>query len=149
MGRCEASTQNNIQQECLLTARTENFISHSDNNNFVVNLYALHNAEAIRNALPANLTRPQPLHNDREQLHFELAAKLRVTQTDKRAKTQEKRKATMAAKKAQQQKRLLEEEEGTDVSETEGIGDIEDHLDYIDVHGESEPDQSRKRRRVN
>lgn len=59
---------------------------------------ALHNATLLRRALPIALTVPRPLYLDRKAHHTNIAATLRVSQVVKRARTQEKRKATIAAK---------------------------------------------------
>jgi hypothetical protein len=61
---------------------------------------AIHNATLLRRALPIALTVPQPLYLDRKSHHYGITTGLRVTQMMKRARTQEKRKATLAAKTA-------------------------------------------------
>lgn len=75
-------------------------ISHADDDNFLICTYALHNANMLRRALPRILTTPKPLYEDRRAHHYDVAARLRVSQAAKRSLTQQKRKATLAAKKA-------------------------------------------------
>ncbi|KAJ6622371.1 hypothetical protein B0H10DRAFT_1684823, partial [Mycena sp. CBHHK59/15] len=67
-------------QERQETARTTQFISHGDDDHFVVNMAALHNATLLRRALPVALTVPRPLYSDRKTHHFTTAAGLRVSQ---------------------------------------------------------------------
>jgi hypothetical protein len=59
----------------------------------------------VRKVLSQSLSKPKPLYDDRRAHHNALAKGLRVHQTAKRTKTQEKRKATLAAKKAQKRSR--------------------------------------------
>lgn len=125
-----------------MTSQLEKLISHTDDSHFIVNLFALHNAEYIRSILPRHLTGPTSLHLDRKSLHFDLATKLRITQTEKRAKTQEKRQATLAAKKAKQKQQLEPEMECNSDEEQDSVSG--DMLDDIQV---TEP--AHKRRRVN
>jgi hypothetical protein len=75
-------------------------------------MFALHNATLLRKVLPRALTKPTPLHDDRKAFHTSLATKLRVSQTEKRAETQKKRKATMATKRAKKRKRNEDMEAG-------------------------------------
>ncbi|TFY58537.1 hypothetical protein EVG20_g8108 [Dentipellis fragilis] len=60
-------------------------IQHSDDNAFIINLHALHNAIVLRESLPRHLTEPQPYLSDRAKVHQEIAARLRVTGPAKRA----------------------------------------------------------------
>lgn len=75
-------------------------IYHADDDHFLICTYALHNANMLRRALPRVLTTPKPLYEDRRAQHYDVAARLRVSQAAKRNLTQQKRKATLAAKKA-------------------------------------------------
>jgi len=106
-------------------------MDHADDNVFVINLYALHNATLLRKALAQHLTKSKPLYEDRSSHHNILAAALRVSQKDKRTKTQEKRKATLAVKKAQKRKR----EEAMDENELSDIGenDLADKRPRLDT----------------
>lgn len=94
-------------------------VKHLDDDHFVVNMYGLHNANLLRNAIPRELASPKPIYADRRAHHDDHAATLRISQTEKRAVTQAKRKATMEAKKA---KKLLEQ--GNNSSEGEN-GEVE------------------------
>ncbi|KIK02140.1 hypothetical protein K443DRAFT_122032 [Laccaria amethystina LaAM-08-1] len=88
------------RQEHELTLRMNKFISHADDNHFLICTYALHNANMLHQALPCILIRLKPLYEDRRAHHYDVAARLHISQTAKRSVTQQKRKATLAAKKA-------------------------------------------------
>lgn len=92
-------------------------------------MHALHNASLIRKLLPRTLTAPAPLFADRRARHYELAALLRVSQADKREKTEAKKKATRETNKAKKAARgqptaaarpHLNEEAATEVESEEG-----------------------------
>ncbi|KAJ3860656.1 hypothetical protein EV359DRAFT_48713, partial [Lentinula novae-zelandiae] len=55
------------------------YIEHTDDKQFVIYMHALHNANSIRTLLPRNLTKPIPLHSDREKWHHDIATSLRTT----------------------------------------------------------------------
>ncbi|KAJ7756797.1 hypothetical protein DFH07DRAFT_773023 [Mycena maculata] len=95
---CQPTALHPIVQERQETAQSTKLISHGDDDHFIVNMAALHNATLLRRALPIALTVPRPLYSDRKAHHYGIAVGLRVSQVMKRARTQEKRKATMAAK---------------------------------------------------
>ncbi|KAJ3803570.1 hypothetical protein F5876DRAFT_54308 [Lentinula aff. lateritia] len=92
---CSATGTRAVIQERKTTERTTQYIEHTDDKRFVINMHALHNANSIRTLLPRNLTKPIPLHSDREKWHHDIATSLRTTQTEKRKKTQEKHKKTL------------------------------------------------------
>ncbi|KAK7463484.1 hypothetical protein VKT23_006832 [Stygiomarasmius scandens] len=77
-------------------------IEHVDDQRYIVNMHALHNAARLRKYLPRYMTVPRPLYPDRRKRHDELATALRVTEAEKRVKRKEKAAATRAenAKKA-------------------------------------------------
>jgi hypothetical protein len=105
-------------------------IAHSDDAHFVVNLHALHNAIFIQKYLPRHLTAPKPLHADRQAWHHKIAALLRISQTDKRARSAAKAKATRQAKKLQNQREaviaapMIEERVDDDDGEAVEINDL-------------------------
>jgi hypothetical protein len=100
MARCQPSALRPQMQERQETSRTVALIAHEDDNHFVINLHALHNATLLRKILPRQLTAPKPLYEDRRARHNEIAAGLRITQAEKRARTAAKTKATRDANKA-------------------------------------------------
>ena len=116
------------QQERQATTRTEKIIKHADDDHFVVNMYALHNATRLWNALPSSLKDPRPLYTDRRAHHDALAVELHMTQTEKRAQAQASRKATNDAKKAKKRKRT---------TKAEAEDDMDDN-DTFSVHGSEE-----------
>ncbi|KAJ3858547.1 hypothetical protein EV359DRAFT_52091 [Lentinula novae-zelandiae] len=83
---CSATGMRAVIQERKTTERTMQYIEHTDDKQFVINMHALHNANSIRTLLPRNLTKPIPLHSDREKWHHDIATSLRTTQTEKRKK---------------------------------------------------------------
>lgn len=81
-------------------------MEHSDDRHFVINIHALHNATLIWKIIPPRLTLPACIYPDCQAHYFKLAAKLRVSQAEKREATKAKRAATKntnLAKKAAQQ----------------------------------------------
>ncbi|KAH7875341.1 uncharacterized protein C8R40DRAFT_1272362 [Lentinula edodes] len=92
---------------------------------YLINTHALHNAHLIRKLLPRELTAPQTLHNDREAYHYEIAEKLRVSQTSKRdtgcqQKKREEHNAQMAGNHTQNAGELVESDEDDDDSDENG-----------------------------
>lgn len=65
-------------------------------------MHALHNANLIRDTLPAALYKPQPIFLDRQAKHDEFAVGLRVIGPKKRDEQKEKSKATRAKNKAKE-----------------------------------------------
>ncbi|KAJ7474227.1 hypothetical protein FB451DRAFT_1351527 [Mycena latifolia] len=107
---CQPTALRWVVQERQETLQTTKLICHEDDDHFIVNMAALHNATLLRRVLPIALTVPRPIHLDRKAHHFEIAAGLRVSQVVKRARTQEKRKATIAAKKSKAASARIQEE---------------------------------------
>ena len=94
LGKCHPSVLHHQMQERQETSRTVSLISHEGDGCFVINMHALHNATLLHNILPRHLTAPKYLYTDRMAQHHEVAAQLRVTQVEKRARTAVKSKAT-------------------------------------------------------
>ncbi|KAJ3803834.1 hypothetical protein F5876DRAFT_54069, partial [Lentinula aff. lateritia] len=93
---CQASGTTKQKQERQQSNITFKTIQHVDDQKFIINTHALHNAHHLRRFLPRYLTVPCPLYPDRKQWHRELAGKLVVTQVEKRAKTNRKAAETRA-----------------------------------------------------
>ncbi|KAJ7902849.1 hypothetical protein B0H14DRAFT_3079952 [Mycena olivaceomarginata] len=96
--KCQPTALRPVVQERQETSRSTQLISHEDNDHFVVNMAAVHNATLLCRALPIALTVPRPIYVDRKAHHQAMATGLRDSQKMKRIRTQEKRKATMATK---------------------------------------------------
>lgn len=64
----------------------------------MINMHALHNAHLIRdsNVLPRALTKPVLVYENRSQTHAEFAARLRQSESQKRATTKAKKDAEKA-----------------------------------------------------
>ncbi|KAJ7853452.1 hypothetical protein B0H13DRAFT_1904041 [Mycena leptocephala] len=93
---CQPTAVRRVVQERQETSQTAPLIAHADDNHFCINMAAIH----IRRV-------PRPIYLDRKADHYGIATHLQVSQTMKRGRTQEKRKATLAAKVAK--KGLVEE----------------------------------------
>jgi len=117
MAKCEASDFWEQVQERQVTSRKEGFIKHQDDNNFVINMYAIHNATLLRKSLPHHLTAPKLLYSDRRLHHGKVAAGLRVSQTAKRVQAQAKRKETQARNAEKKRKRQEAMESDNDDAE--------------------------------
>jgi len=52
---CQAIGQEEVRQEQEITGKTRSIVVHADEDCFVVNTHALHNAKYIRAALPPRL----------------------------------------------------------------------------------------------
>ncbi|KAJ3726425.1 hypothetical protein DFJ43DRAFT_568517 [Lentinula guzmanii] len=104
LANCQPTRHTRQIQERQVTERTQLLLQHSDDDNFVVNMYALHNAMLLRQALPRELSQPIPLYSDRQLRHAEVARILVVDQAKKRAHTQEKTQATRKRKKEEAEK---------------------------------------------
>jgi len=122
MANCEASILREQVQEWQVTTQTENFIKHKDNNHFIINMYAIHNATLLCKSLPQYLTAPKALHQNRQIHHTTVATGLRVNQTAKRARAQEKHKEMQARNAEKKRKR----QEAMDSNDDEEIGDGEE-----------------------
>ena len=107
-------------QEREITFQTISLLAHADDDHFIVNMAALHNSTLLRRALPRALTVPRPLYTDRKAHHFEVAARLRMSQTEKRAETQEKRRNTLAKKAADGS--VISDSAMMDVDQVTGVG---------------------------
>ncbi|EIW73880.1 hypothetical protein CONPUDRAFT_25752, partial [Coniophora puteana RWD-64-598 SS2] len=90
-GGCMAQASHNERQERQETTRVVHAIQHSDDDQFILNLHALHNAGHIRKLLPRNLVAVKPLYADRKLHHCMAASKLRTDNAQKREKAQAKR----------------------------------------------------------
>ncbi|KAJ6623002.1 hypothetical protein B0H10DRAFT_1944299 [Mycena sp. CBHHK59/15] len=110
-----------VMQERQETSQTTKLLSHGDDEHFVVNMAALHNATLLCRNLPVALTVPRPLYADRQAHHHQVAIDLRAVQTLKRARTQEKRQAPLKVKKIAQR--------GTNTSDKESEAEEDNDLD--------------------
>jgi hypothetical protein len=144
VGCCRPSALQPQRQEHHETSRMTDLIAHQDDDHFILNLHALHNATLIHKILPCHLTVPKPLYEDRQARHFEIAAELWVSQAEKRARSAAKAKATKAAKKAKNHtmQGSINEERDPDM---EGSGCEEMGSD--DSEGGVQPQGSNKQRR--
>lgn len=70
-----------------------------DNNRFVINTHAFHNAARLRAVLPRALTQPLPLHANRNDWLRQIGQKAYDATAAKKRATNEKRAATVARKR--------------------------------------------------
>jgi hypothetical protein len=127
-------------QEHQETSQSIKLLAHGDDNHFVINMAGIHNATLVRRNLPVALTVPWPLYLDREAHHHQVAVGLRVAQTLKRVRTQEKRRATMKAKQ------LAKAGTGTGGSDEEDEENDSDAEEILDREVQSEVVRGKKRR---
>ncbi|KAJ3792239.1 hypothetical protein GGU11DRAFT_760921 [Lentinula aff. detonsa] len=99
LGNCQPTRRVNQIQERVITERVQQLLEHTDDDNFIVNMYALHNAAVLREALPRSLWKLVPLYDNRRLRHDELVQTFAITSAEKRANTQEKAQATKARNK--------------------------------------------------
>ncbi|KAJ3509005.1 hypothetical protein NLJ89_g5450 [Agrocybe chaxingu] len=146
LAKCEASTVRHLTQERQETGRNEKAIKHNDDSHFIINTFAIHNGSLLRNILPRELAAPRPLEADRQEYHAKLAAQLRVTQTEKRSRTQEKRRQTTAANKAKRKRILEEREDDSDGDDSDSTSESDvDEMEVVEE--EQRPQRKRQRRR--
>ncbi|KAJ7902860.1 hypothetical protein B0H14DRAFT_2329467 [Mycena olivaceomarginata] len=100
MGSCKPGISRKERQE-RETNRDTMLIKHSDDDQFILNMSALHNFVQLRRVLPQSLTKLTASHEDRLGFHKKMAAQASSTRTKKRKKTAEKRRATAAAKRTE------------------------------------------------
>jgi hypothetical protein len=99
MYHCAPTSSERLQQERVSTALTAQLIKHSDDDHFIINMHALHNAYPLRKALPSQLVQQRPLFDDRFAHHAAQIGSVRASQAAKRAETARKAKATREANK--------------------------------------------------
>ncbi|KAJ7165182.1 hypothetical protein C8R46DRAFT_859502, partial [Mycena filopes] len=88
------------RQGRIITAATQLPLAvHTVDDDYLVNMHALHNAHLIRDTLPREFTAPRPYLTDRIAKHNELAAQLRISGPVKRAETVAKRADTLQKNK--------------------------------------------------
>ncbi|KAJ3727978.1 hypothetical protein C8R42DRAFT_755961 [Lentinula raphanica] len=104
LAKCQPTHRVHQIQERQITERTQLLLKHTDDDNFVINMYALHNAMVLRETLPCTLWQPSPLYEDRQARHHEIAVTLATEQGEKRAQTREKTRATKEHNKAAAQR---------------------------------------------
>ncbi|KAJ7606159.1 hypothetical protein DFH06DRAFT_1107659 [Mycena polygramma] len=124
--KCAPTALRPVMQERQETSQTTKLVAHGDDEHFVINMAGIHNATILRRNLPLALTVPRALYLDRQAHHHEVAIRLRASQILKRARTQEKRRATLKAKKIAQGVQSSDEgsdEGGKESEEDEGEGE--------------------------
>jgi hypothetical protein len=125
---CQASGSRAVRQERLSSGREARFVEHVDDEHFVINMHAMHNAHLIRRVLPRDLIRPRHLYKNRVKRHHEMSKGMHSAQTQKRAETVAKAQATRAknaARKAAKKdaevqglkRRRIDDAEGDDEGE--------------------------------
>ncbi|KAJ7343257.1 hypothetical protein DFH08DRAFT_915165 [Mycena albidolilacea] len=140
MGNCKPGISHKERQEREETNWETMLIKHADDNQFVLNISALHNF--------AKLRRLTALHEDRAKFHKEMTAQASSIRTKKRKKTAEKRRATAAAKR--QEAEQAEEGEESENSEEEPETNQEERLHNEEEEEEEEENteqRGKKRRR--
>ncbi|TRM55333.1 hypothetical protein BD626DRAFT_444655 [Schizophyllum amplum] len=105
---CKSFVQVTEVQEHQKTDRQRSLLKHEDDDHFIVNIYAIHNAVELRRAISRELMKPIPLFADRRAHHDANAYKLREKEVGRRAMLAQRRAEKKAAKEAEAQKARLE-----------------------------------------
>ncbi|KAJ7888627.1 hypothetical protein B0H14DRAFT_3081939 [Mycena olivaceomarginata] len=137
--------------DCQPTLKSTDLIKHTDDDDFVLNLSALHNFVRVCRVLPRHVTALKPLIQDRVEFHKEASLKAQAARMTKRQQTAAKKHEKAEAKKreaaeaeaaAQRAENADEEEEE---EEDESIREAEDEDIAVVPH---RTQNTRKRRRV-
>ena len=91
---CTPSSSTYEIQEREQTQRQSVCISHVDEDHFVLNTFALHNAHTLAQILPRHIIQPSPLIADRIQHHRAIAQTLQEVALEKRELNKAKRELT-------------------------------------------------------
>ncbi|THU88819.1 hypothetical protein K435DRAFT_729596 [Dendrothele bispora CBS 962.96] len=94
LNHCQLTGKKAVRQERKETSQHVAVLAHVNDDNFIINTHALHNATLLRQLLPRALTEPRPLRENRQAYHLEVSKKYQDDQEKKRKATSEKRKAT-------------------------------------------------------
>lgn len=93
---CQPTGRRTVIQEHQETSQTIPVIEHVDNNRFVINMHAFHNAALLRTALGRDLTQPVPITANRAEWLKGKAGEARTMLVDKHARTVAKAAETRA-----------------------------------------------------
>ncbi|EIN03271.1 hypothetical protein PUNSTDRAFT_78462 [Punctularia strigosozonata HHB-11173 SS5] len=86
-GQCGATGRRNRKQERQESGITERFIEHNEQEqSYVINTHAFHNAHLLRRCLPRSLWEPAPYFEDRKAHHYAAAREYQKSQQHKRTK---------------------------------------------------------------
>ncbi|TDL13734.1 hypothetical protein BD410DRAFT_779140, partial [Rickenella mellea] len=136
---CAASGTRSQHQERRETTATIAVIEHNDDDYFIVNMHALHNAALLRQTLPRELTKPKEFSTDRESTILNIAAAARPKQAAKRAQTNAKAKATREKNKENQLKYSQPSGSGVQAAADDIEAVLEDEGIYIDQSLDAPP----------
>ena len=96
LAKCSATGTRPRVQDRTDSEAMEQFLIHEPIDRYLINTHSFHNADLLREALPRSRVAPQPMFNDREAKHHELAALLRVSQSERRDQLKAQREAKQA-----------------------------------------------------
>ncbi|KAJ7875510.1 hypothetical protein B0H14DRAFT_3547906, partial [Mycena olivaceomarginata] len=97
-GDCQPTLKSTEFQEREATDRESSLIKHTDDDDFVLNLSALHNFVRVCRALPRHVTALKPLIQDRVEFHKEASLKAQAARMTKRQQTAAKKHEKAEAK---------------------------------------------------
>ena len=100
---CQPGVARAIRQERVDTTQTVLDIQHTDDECYVINLHAFHNAALVRKVLPSELARPRPQTENRASWLQEKGEAAQVLLAKSREEANKKRAATRAKNIASKQ----------------------------------------------
>ncbi|THU86209.1 hypothetical protein K435DRAFT_822219 [Dendrothele bispora CBS 962.96] len=118
LNRCQLTAQRVVRQEHKETSQQVSVLAHSNDDNFIVNMHALHNATLLRQLLPRCLTEPKSLHTDRHAYHLEVSKKYQDDQEKRRKQGTSKQKRLVKLRWGERKSRKWES--NTDLENAHG-----------------------------
>ncbi|KZT28379.1 hypothetical protein NEOLEDRAFT_1161183 [Neolentinus lepideus HHB14362 ss-1] len=126
-GNCGATGWRSVHQERQTTSLQERCIVHEDDDRFILNMHALHNAALIRDVLPRSLTKPQRYLSNRSSKLNEISESLRISGPAKRAES-----AAKAAETRARNKRAREAQNITQAAIQMAAEDVDDSVNVAE-----------------
>lgn len=119
--QCTTAAVRYERQERQDTTRQLRALLHGDDNHYIINTHALHNAHLLRRVLPRALWEPHLRFPDQEQHHAAVAAKLRLQMQKARATKKEKADSTRAANRVKKVQQVELDPNANEPATTQGI----------------------------
>ncbi|KAI5888159.1 uncharacterized protein SCHCODRAFT_02691594 [Schizophyllum commune H4-8] len=145
---CDTFAEVTEIQEHEKTDRKRKILLHNDDDHFVVNIYAIHNAVELRRAVDRELIKPIPLFSDRRAHHDTCAKQLHITQKSRREmlalrRRQKKTQLEEAEAQAQQEDDENDDEEEGSEDDSESDSEVEEDAEMDGDEEENELEEQR------